>query len=197
MITTMIIAMAKPERNDQTGVAYGLGAPDQAVEAGNWYALWVKSRHEFVTAEELTRKGIITFVPTATRMRQWKDRKKNIDFPLFPGYLFVQLVPQPGAFLNILQTRGAVRFVSLEPGHPTLVSSEDIASLKVMINSGELIDVFPTFREGMPVRMKRGPLSGAAGILMKREGSHMFLVNFDLLGRSVGLKIHAEDVEQV
>ena len=161
----------------------------------NWYALRVRSRHEFVASEELARKDIENFLPSVSRVRQWKDRKKTVDFPLFPGYVFVHLDPCPGAFLNVLKTRGCVSFVSLEPGHPTSVSPEEIASLRAMLMSGEQLDVFPSFKEGMAVRVKHGPLRGTVGILAKREGCQMFLINIDILGRSVGLKIRAEDVE--
>ena len=161
----------------------------------NWYALRVKSRHEFVASEELTRKDIENFLPSVSRVRQWKDRKKAVNFPLFPGYLFVRLDPHPGAFLDVLKTRGCVSFVSLEPGQPTSVSLEEITSLRAMLTSGEQLDVFPAFKEGQAVRVKHGPLGGIVGILAKREGRQMFLINIDILGRSVGLKISAEDVE--
>ncbi len=161
----------------------------------NWYALRVRSRHEFVSSEELTRKNIENFLPAVSRERQWKDRKKIVNFPLFPGYLFVHLEPLPEAFLNVLKTRGSVSFISLEPGQPTSVSTEEIASLLAMLKSGEQLDVFPAFKEGTAVRLKHGPLSGIAGILAKRESRQMFLINIDILGRSVGLKICAEDVE--
>jgi transcriptional antiterminator NusG len=172
-----------------------LGSPDIKI-GKNWFALRVRSRHEFVTSEELTRKEIENFLPSVSRIRQWKDRKKTIEFPLFPGYMFVHLDPLPGAFLSVLKTRGSVSFVSLEPGQPTPVSPEEIASLKSMLKSGDQLDVFPAFKVGVAVRVKRGPLSGTVGILAKRDGRQMFLINIDILGRSVGLKINAEDVEQ-
>jgi transcriptional antiterminator NusG len=168
----------------------------EMVKAENWYALRVKSRHEFIAAEELTRRGIENFVPFVSRVRQWKDRKKVVDFPLFPGYLFVHLAPESGAFLNVVKTRGALCFITLEPGQPTAVSLEEITSLRSMLEIGEQIDVFPAFKEGTVVRVKRGPLSGAVGVLSKRKDHHMFFVNINILGRSVGLKICAEDVEQ-
>ncbi len=164
--------------------------------AENWYALRVKSRHEFVAAEELARKGVENFVPFVSRVRQWKDRKKVVDFPLFPGYLFVHIAPKPDAFLDVVKTRGAAYFVSLEPGRPTAVPGEEIASLKSLLESGEPLDVFPAFKEGTAVRVKRGPLRGAVGVLAKRKDHHMFFVTIEILGRSVGLKICAEDVEQ-
>lgn len=162
----------------------------------NWYALWVKSRHEFVISQELSRKGIDNFLPTMTRIRQWKDRRQVVDFPLFPGYLFVRVAPDPGEFLSVVKTRGSVCLVSLEPGHPTAIPPQEIDTLKVMLGSGASIDIFPALKDGVAVRVKRGPMRGAVGILSKREDQHMFLVTIDILGRSVGMKIYAEDVEQ-
>jgi transcription termination/antitermination protein NusG len=162
----------------------------------NWYALWVKSRHEFVIAQELDRKGITYFLPSLTRIRQWKDRKKAIAYPLFPGYLFVHIVQETGAFLNVVKIQGSVGFVSLEPGKPAAVSADEIASLKAMLSSGAQLDVFSALKVGTTVRVKRGPLCGHIGVLIKRENQHMFLINVNILGRSVGLKICTEDVEQ-
>ncbi len=166
------------------------------MDQANWYALWVKSRHEFVVSQELSRKGIDNFLPSVAKVRQWKDRKKVIDYPLFPGYLFVHLIPGPGKFLDVVKTRGSVSFISLDHGEPTSIIPEEIDSLKIMLASGEQIDVFPALKEGMLVRVKRGPLQGALGILAKREDHHIFIVNIEILGRSVGLKIYAEDVEK-
>jgi len=162
----------------------------------NWYALWVKSRSEFVTSQELSRKGIENFVPAATRVRQWADRRKKVDFPLFPGYVFVHILPGGEEFLNVVQTRGSVCLVCLEPGRPTSVSPQEIAALRILLESGSQIDVYPTLKEGAAVRVKRGPLSGAVGILEKRKGQDIFLVNIEILGRSVGARISAEDIEQ-
>jgi transcription termination/antitermination protein NusG len=160
-----------------------------------WYALWVKSRSEFVTSQELSRKGIENYVPAATKVRQWADRKKKVDFPLFPGYVFVHVFPRADEFLNVVKTRGSVCFVSLEPGRPTSIPPQEIESLKILTQSGNRFDVFPAFQEGTPVRVKRGPLSGAVGILAKRKDQNMFLVKIDILGRSVGTSIYAEDIE--
>ncbi len=160
-----------------------------------WYALWVKSRSEFVTSQELSRKGIENYVPAATKVRQWADRKKKIDFPLFPGYLFVHVFPRADEFLKVVKTRGSVSFVSLEPGRPTSIPPQEIESLKILMQSGIQFDVFPALQVGMAIQVKRGPLSGAVGILTKRKDQNMFLVNIDILGRSVGTSIYGEDIE--
>jgi transcription termination/antitermination protein NusG len=161
----------------------------------SWYAVYVKSRHEFVARGELTKKGIETFLPVARRLSQWKDRKKLIEFPLFPSYLFVYVQPQPGAFLDVLKTRGAVQIISLEPGNPTPVCDQEISSLRLLIESGEEFDVYPHMRVGDRVRVKRGPLAGAEGTLEVKNDQYRFLVNVELLGRSIGVNIYADDIE--
>jgi transcriptional antiterminator NusG len=163
----------------------------------NWYAVYVKSRHEFVAFNELRERRIETFLPAAKRVSQWKDRKKIIEYPLFPGYLFVQTGPSPEEFLNVLRTRGVVTFISLEPGKPTPIIAEEITSLKLLIESGKEIDVYPHLKEGTRVSIKRGPLKGAEGILNTRESEFLFQVNVNLLGRSVGIKISAQEIESV
>jgi transcription elongation factor/antiterminator RfaH len=162
----------------------------------NWYALWVKSRHEFIARDELAQKGIEAFLPSVTKAQQWRDRKKNIEFPLFPGYLFVSLEHSSQEFQRVIRTRGSVGFVSLEPGHPTPVHDEEIKALKAVVASGERFDVYPQFQTGARVRVRRGPLQGAEGVLARKEDQHVFCVNVEILGRSVGLKIGANDIEQ-
>ncbi len=160
-----------------------------------WFALYVKSRHEFVADSELSGKGIETFLPSVKKWRQWKDRKKLVEFPLFPGYLFVNISPNPEEFINVLRSRGAVTFVSMDSGHPTPVSPEEIHNLRLLIESGNDLDIYPHLKEGTWVRVRRGPLEGAEGILNKKEAQYMFLINIKILGRSVGVKIHADDIE--
>ena len=160
-----------------------------------WYAVHVKSRHEFVVQDDLLRKRQMVFSPAVQKLSQWKDRQKLIRFPLFPGYLFVQVRSSPCAFLDILKTRGVVAFVSLQPGTPTPILREEIEALKLMIASGKEIDIYPSLREGTRVRMKNGPLKHAEGIITKRENHYLFVINIELLGRSLSVKLSARDIE--
>lgn len=163
--------------------------------APEWYALYLKSRHEFIAWSELRRKGIETFLPLAKKLRLWKDRRKFIEFPLFPGYIFVCSSPEPGHYLHILKTRGVVNIVSARAGQPVPVSPEEINSLKLLLASGQKLDIYPHLSEGARVRVRRGPLSGAEGVLVRKEDEYMLMVNIEILGRSVSVRIYADDVE--
>jgi len=161
----------------------------------SWHALHVKSRHEFVTERDLEQKGIETFLPTIMKMNQWKDRKKLIEYPMFPGYVFVYTQANSEHHLEVLKTRGVVAFVCLEPGIPTLVSSDEMETLQRMIASGREIDLFPHLSQGACVRIKSGPLKGAAGILNRKCEEYSFMINVELLGRSVAVKISPYELE--
>jgi transcription antitermination factor NusG len=118
-----------------------------------------------------------------------------VDFPLFPGYLFVYINAKPKEYLNVLRTRGAVHLVSTGIGCPTPVPTEEINSLKLIIASGQQLDIYPHLKEGTIGRIKRGPLKGAAGIIRNKADQYIFTVNIDILGRSIGVKICADDIE--
>ena len=178
--------------------------PDLGVQEGpsatilpEWYAVHVRSRHEFVVYHELRQKHIEVFLPSIEKISQWKDRRKLVEYPLFPGYDFVHVLYHPEAFLSVLKSRGVVTFISLEPGRPTPVVPEEIASLRLLIGSGKEIDIYPHLQKGTRVRVKSGPLKNAEGVLSIRENNHLFQVNVELLGRSVAVKISAEEIEAV
>jgi transcriptional antiterminator NusG len=161
----------------------------------NWYALFVRSRHEFVTAGQLQKRGVEVFLPALTKMRRWSDRGKAVTVPLFPGYVFVYLRPSAETFMNVIRTRGTVSFVSHEPGRPAPVDSNEIQALKLMLDTGGHLDIYPHLCVGERVTVKRGPLMGAGGLLMKKDDEHLFLVSINILGRSVGMRINPEDLE--
>ncbi len=162
-----------------------------------WYAVSVRSRHEFVADEQLKKQGIESFLPTITKIRRWSDRGKAVVFPLFPGYLFVHVRPSAETFLKVLKTHGTVHFVSHIPGFPTPVEPEEIHSLRLMLNQGGEVDMYPHLWEGARVRVRRGPLQGAVGILVKKQDWNLFLVNVEILGRSIGMRIDAEELDVI
>ena len=162
----------------------------------NWYALWVKSRHEFIARDELVNRGVETFLPTVVKLQQWRDRKKNVEFPVFPGYLFVSLERSAEEFQRVTKARGTVALVCLEPGHPTPVVPEEIRALQALFACGLPFDVYSNLQEGSRVRIERGPLQGIEGVLTKKQEQHLFCVNIEILGRSVGLRVCPDDIVQ-
>ena len=94
-----------------------------------WYALYTRSRFEKKMLSELTDSNVEVFLPMREVLSRWKDRKKRIWIPLFPGYIFVNHVDTPENRYKILNVPGAVRFVSIE-GHAEPIPEEQIQSVR-------------------------------------------------------------------
>ncbi len=161
----------------------------------NWYAIYVKSKHEGIAYGELQKKGVESYLPLVKKTRQWKDRRKLVEFPLFPGYLFAKVNPTPSGFVRVLRARGVVSLVSGELGVPLAVPDCEMDSLRIMMENGNDIDIYPGIKEGTRVSVRRGPLKGATGAVVSKDGGYMLIVNIDILGRSIGVKVYADDLE--
>jgi len=160
-------------------------------EEVRWYALWTRSRHEQVVREQLEQKHVESFLPTVTRWSRWKDRKKKIDWPLFPGYCFARFNARER--LPILKCTGVVNIISFE-GEPAPIPEHEIDSIRTLIDSELAYDPCPMIREGMMVEVAHGPLKGVIGRLM-RKGAHARLVlSVDLIGQAVSVEVDAADV---
>ncbi|MBI2220470.1 MAG: UpxY family transcription antiterminator [Acidobacteria bacterium] len=156
-----------------------------------WYAVWTRSRHEHVVREQLERKGFEVFLPTITRWSRWKDRKKKIAWPLFPGYCFARF--EPGERLPILKCSGVVSIVSFD-GEPAPVPDFEIDGIRRLVTSDLQYDPCPLIREGMMAEVTHGPLKGVVGRLV-RKGAHARLVlSVDLIGQAVSVEVDAADV---
>jgi transcription antitermination factor NusG len=166
----------------------------EAIEL-QWYVVHVRSRHEFSVAERLVKSGIEAFLPIVERLRRWKDRKKLLAFPLFPGYLFVNIPKNNIVKLTVLKTPGVVRFIGLTSGDPEPVPEEQILSLKKLVESKETLDPYPYLKEGNKVKIKSGPLTGVEGMLVERKGLHHLVLSVDILRQGVSIQVEASSVE--
>lgn len=162
-----------------------------------WFAVQLRSRHEFQVFEKLTGAGIETFLPTVEKLRKWKDRNKLVRFPLFSGYLFVHIDLNHQSRLTVLKTKGVVRLLGVASGEPVAVPDEQVLSLKQAVDLHLPLDPYPYLREGTRVRITRGPLNGVEGILVQKTERHYLVLSIDILQRSTAVTIEATDVEVI
>lgn len=161
------------------------------VSATAWYAIWTRSRHEQVVREQIERKGFEAFLPTITRWSRWKDRKKQIDWPLFPGYCFARF--ESAARLPILKCAGVVNIVSFD-GEIAPIPDREIDGIRLLVSTDLQYDPCPLIREGTMVEVVHGPLKGVIGRLV-RKGAHARLVlAVDLIGQAVSVEVDAADI---
>jgi len=162
-------------------------------DASPWFAIWTRSRHEQVVREQLDRKGLETFLPTITRWSRWKDRKKQITWPLFPGYCFARF--DAADRLPVLKCAGVVSIVSFD-GQPAPIPEAEIAGIRTLVDSDLAYDPCPLINEGDMVEVRHGPLKGVVGRLV-RKGAHARLVlSVELIGQGVSVEVDAADVRR-
>lgn len=151
-----------------------------------WYALRVKPNWERRVAHQLDRKGYEEFLPTYRVRRRWSDRWKELDLPLFPGYVFCRFAPQRS--LCVVRTAGVVFVVSFG-GTPAPVSDGEIAAIRKAVQSGLEVGPWPYLHVGHRVRIEDGPLAGVEGILVEIKSRRKLVVSVTLLQRSVAVEL--------
>jgi len=159
----------------------------------HWFALWTRSRHEQVVREQLQQKGIETFLPTVTRWSRWKDRKKKIDWPLFPGYCFARFDPRHR--LPVLTCTGVVTIISFEGGEPAPIPDVEIAGVRQLVESDLQFDPCPLIHEGMQVEVMHGPLKGVIGRLVRKNEKARLVLSVEMIGQAVSVEVDAADVK--
>jgi len=158
----------------------------------HWYAVSVRPRHEKVVTRHLEHQGLNYFLPVYRSVRRWKDRRKELDMALFPGYVFVNLNLRDR--LGVLRAPGVVQFVTFQ-GQPAAVPDSEIRALESSQSAGLRPQPHPYLRQGKKVRVRSGPLVNAEGIVIRRKEGFRLVLSIDLIMRSVMLEVDEADVE--
>ena len=157
-----------------------------------WHAVYTRSRFEQVVKKQLDFKGVNSFLPLYSRISQWKDRKKEVCFPLFPGYLFVQISAQ--ARLDVQKSIGVVSIVGNREG-PVEVPEQQITAIRTFVENGLKYDPHPYLKVGKKVRVSEGPLAGVEGILVRKKNRSLFVISVEMIQRSVSVELESWKVE--
>lgn len=160
----------------------------------NWYALYTCPRHEKCVAQQIEQRSISCFLPLYRSMRRWKDRRKELELALFPGYVFVRLALQDR--FRVLQLPSAVRLVSFN-GQPAVLPEAEIDQLRHRLAHGGCMEPHPYLRVGRRVRVCGGPMQGLEGIIVRRKERCRVVFSLDLIMRSVAVEVDEGDVEPV
>ena len=159
-----------------------------------WYALSVKHQHERAIEAALTYKGFEALAPVYRSRRRWSDRIKQIELPLFAGYVFCRFCRDAKA--RVLDTPAISRVVGFG-GQPAAVPDVEIEAIRAVVNSGQPVRPWPRLHPGDRVRLERGPLRGIEGVLLKEKDAVELIVSVELLQRSVAVQIDAGSVMPV
>ena len=127
-------------------------------------------------------------------MRRWKNRRKELELALFPGYVFVRLAPEDR--LRVLQLPSVVRFVSFD-GRPAVLPEAEIEGLRRRLTHGICAEPHPYLRVGRRVRVRGGPMQGLEGIIVRRKDRCRVVFSLDLIMRSVAVEVDESDLEPI
>ena len=156
-----------------------------------WYAVRTRSRHEKLVRDRLAAEGIEHLLPTVMRLNQWKDRKKEVEVPLFSGYCFARFA-WPDR-LAVQTVSGVVGIVG--GGHrPEPIPDREIDALRTLMASTLMYDAHPYLHEGMTVEVIRGPLKGVSGILLRKGKRHRLVLSVHLIQQAAAVEIDDADV---
>jgi transcription antitermination factor NusG len=159
-----------------------------------WYALKVRPRFERVAVAHLRSRGYDPFLPTYISRRQWSDRVKSIELPLFPGYLFCQLDVK--SRLPVLTAPGVNYIVGIGRA-PEPVPDQEIDSIRAILGSGLYYEPFPYLTAGQLVRVEQGALMGLIGRVVDVKNASRLIISINLLMRSVSAEIERSWVHPI
>ncbi|MFP3867929.1 MAG: transcription termination/antitermination protein NusG [Desulfobacteraceae bacterium] len=167
---------------------------NQGFEAA-WYVIHTRCHHEGKVEVGLNQKGMEIFLPRMAVPSRRRDRRRILEVPLFPGYLFVHTELQGQAYYDIVKLPGVVRLLGVN-GCLMPVPAETIQSIQSMVGSGRLYYPCNSLKVGMRVRIAEGPLAGAVGCIARRQGKkRRLVVTVEMLGRAVAVELEDEAVE--
>lgn len=158
----------------------------------NWYVVYTYPKAERKVERKLKEIRINSFLPLYKAVKQWSDRKKKLEVPLFPNYVFVSISPEKR--YEVFQVNEIVKFVSFE-GKPAIVPEAEINSLQKVMN-GEFEIVNEHYRENTRVKIITGLFSGATGCVLRKDGKRKLVIQITALKRSVSVSLPADCVEE-
>ena len=159
-----------------------------------WYALQLRTRFEKVVALHLRGKGYEEYLPTYRSRRNWSDRVKEIEQPLFPGYIFCKFdVTNRFPLLVIPGVRSLVSF----GGVPMPVPEQEIAAVQCVVNSGMQYAPWSGIGVGQAVQVKYGPLRGLEGMVVQVKKNYHLVISVNMLQRCVSVEIDRDCVTPV
>lgn len=156
-----------------------------------WFVLYTKPNFEKKVFSKLTDIGVETYLPLRTTIRKWSDRKKRIEAPLFPGYIFI-LGNEKERF-EALSVSGVVRSVMFR-NEPATLRDEEIENIKKLIRSDKILETSQTVVLGAAVRITSGPLKDVRGVITEIKGKKYFTLVLESINSSIFVDVQSEDI---
>jgi transcriptional antiterminator NusG len=162
-----------------------------------WFVFYTKSRQEKKVDELLKKNGFESFLPLQKVMKQWSDRKKKVDVPLFNSYIFV--ATEESAIQDIAKIPGVAWNIRFN-GKPAVLHATELATIRRFLDTGLFIESFAQsndFERGDRVEVVDGPLRGEKGILADFHNGAKFSVILGSIGQVLTVQIEAKILKKL
>ncbi|MFN5250729.1 MAG: UpxY family transcription antiterminator [Bacteroidia bacterium] len=163
----------------------------------HWRVIYTASRQEKIVAKQLEKLGVVYYMPLVKKLREWSDRKKWVEVPLFHGYLFVK--PDRKQRDEILPLMGVVKFLRYNNTDAT-VSDQDIDKIKLLIEKGYDLSEYnddDVILLGDEVQITTGPMRGYEGEVVQIQGEYYAMMFFKNMGQSIKIKLPKQVLKRV
>lgn len=160
----------------------------------NWYALYTRSRAEKKAHALLLEKGFTTFLPLMTTVRQWSDRKKKVQVPLLPSYLFIYC--REDQFPEIIDTSGIVTLVK-HLGKPAIIQDHEIENLKILSlaeEKAQAVDI-KEIVPGASIEITHGPFKGLQAHYARIQGEDRVVIRIESLSNCLSVNVPLEFIQ--
>lgn len=159
-----------------------------------WFALYTKSRAEKKVHQELSDLGFEVYLPLIKTLRQWSDRKKKVELPLIPSYVFVKVNEKEAR--EVLEVYGAVAYITFE-GKKVPIPESQMTDMKRIVEHDVPVEASAeNIQQGDKVRIVTGPLRKMLGEVVEISGKRRFVVRIDM-GYSLLANIQGAEIERV
>lgn len=158
----------------------------------NWYALYTRPNFEKKTYVELERKNIESFLPLHKVTHRWSDRKKILEVPLFPNYIFVRIDYRRR--WDLLKINGLVKFLTCG-NTAEVIPDQEMENIKKLIHGDPEVSN-ENYMRGEELKIINGPLAGLKGVLIN-DGEQKLAVRVNILRQYVIVKASPADLERV
>lgn len=156
-----------------------------------WLVLRTRSRHESTVEGILRQKRVRSYLPRHKLVRRWKQTRRVVELPLFPGYVFVQ--PTIEQYEGMRYIRGTCGFV-LAGGKPATMSEDDLRTVQKLVDSGVELMIEEELVPGKRVRIDAGPFAGIEGELVRIRNRDLLVINVHLVSSSVRVEVSRESI---
>jgi len=160
----------------------------------NWIVVRSKPRSEKIAYAQLKEKGIEAYLPLLKERRKWSDRKKWVEFPLFPSYLFAKIEIKNSIF--VLQTNGVSSLVKFGEVI-AIVQDEVVNAIKLAIDGGYQLTPAEYFIAGNAVEVIEGPMRGVKGIVAQLKGKDRLVIKIDAIQQALSIDIDTRFIKNI